>query len=134
MTIQEKILYHQIHPLKLLTDISTSIASTYFLWEHNLFCFFILFLPPSLLITILLLKYANLEKQKNTHMGKYILKYMSPGIQMVRLFGQVVVWVAAWFQAPSFIAVGVMIILLAWGEGLMSKRYAKAPVRALLHK
>jgi hypothetical protein len=32
MTLQEKILYHQIHPLKLAADIGCELASLYFFW------------------------------------------------------------------------------------------------------
>ena len=36
MDLQEKILYHQIHPIKLFTDISTAIFSLYLLWRHRI--------------------------------------------------------------------------------------------------
>ena len=35
MDFQEKILYHQIHPLKLATDIGVTPLALYFLWEHR---------------------------------------------------------------------------------------------------
>ncbi|MDL1898873.1 hypothetical protein FBQ82_21740, partial [Anaerolineae bacterium CFX7] len=65
MTFKEKMLYHQIHPLKLLTDISIGVFVTpYLLWQHNIFWFLILFLLPSVIVTFLLIKFADLEKQK----------------------------------------------------------------------
>ncbi len=36
MTFQEKRLYHQIHPLKLATDIGATIRFLYLLWERKL--------------------------------------------------------------------------------------------------
>ena len=36
MTLQEKILYHQIHPFKLFTDISAEFVSLYLFWRHKL--------------------------------------------------------------------------------------------------
>jgi hypothetical protein len=35
MTPKEKILYHQIHPLKLLTDGTTGLLALYFFWRHD---------------------------------------------------------------------------------------------------
>jgi hypothetical protein len=35
MTFQEKKLYHQIHPLKLATDIGATVPFPYFLWHHQ---------------------------------------------------------------------------------------------------
>jgi len=37
MTLQEKVLYHQIHPLKLITDWGTGLAALYLFWQHALF-------------------------------------------------------------------------------------------------
>lgn len=36
MTPQEKALYHQIHPLKLFTDISAEVISLYLFWKRRL--------------------------------------------------------------------------------------------------
>ena len=36
MTLKEKILYHQIHPLKLAADIGCEPVSLYFFWQHDL--------------------------------------------------------------------------------------------------
>ncbi len=36
METQEKVLYHQIHPIKLFTDVSTSLISLYLLWQEYL--------------------------------------------------------------------------------------------------
>jgi hypothetical protein len=36
MEFTERVLYHQIHPLKLLTDVSTAFIATALLWNHRL--------------------------------------------------------------------------------------------------
>ena len=47
MTLQEKTLYHQIHPLKLFTDLSAGIAALHPLWQNNLLtALLIMFDPP----------------------------------------------------------------------------------------
>lgn len=123
MTFKEKMLYHQIHPLKLLTDISIGVFVTpYLLWQHNIFWFLILFLLPSVIVTFLLIKFADLEKQKNSKLGKYISKYMTHTMEGVRLFGQIIIWIAAWYQSAVFCLVGLSIIIFGWGNGLLLKK------------
>jgi len=47
LTSQEKTLYNQIHPAKLATDIGSTVASVYLLWEKRLLAGIIAaFLPP----------------------------------------------------------------------------------------
>jgi hypothetical protein len=122
MTTKEKMLYHQIHPLKLFVDISTSILTTYLAWQHNIVWFLILFLIPSVIITLLLIKYADLERSKKSAFGKYVALYMTRTIEAFRFGGQIIMWVAAWFHLPILIAIGVLIIVGSWLNGQLFKR------------
>ncbi len=122
MTLKEKILYHQIHPLKLSVDFSTSFATTYLAWQHDIPWFLALFLLPSVIITLLLIKFADLQQLKNSSLGKYIAKYMTRKIEGIRLVGQITMWVAAWFHAPFFIVAGFLIIVGGWLNGLLFKK------------
>jgi hypothetical protein len=36
MTLKERMLYHQVHPAKLGTDIAAEVTSLYFFWQHEL--------------------------------------------------------------------------------------------------
>src|SRR5699024_7412743 len=63
---QEKKLYHQIHPLKLLTDWITGVISLYILWSHQIVTALIVMFVPSILVSIIIMKYVNLEKLKNS--------------------------------------------------------------------
>ena len=127
MTRKEKILYHQIHPLKLLTDVSTGFFTTYLLWYHNITWFLILFLAPSVVVTLLLMRYADLERLKNSVFGRYIEKYMNSKIEAIRFIGQIVMWVAAWFHFAFLIAVGLLIIIAAWCNGLVLRKDGGTP-------
>jgi hypothetical protein len=122
MTSKEKMLYHQIHPLKLLVDISTSLLTTYFAWRHQIVWFLILFLIPSVIVTILLIRYADLNRLKDSRPGKYVKVYMTRTIEVIRFTGQIVMWVAAWFHLPVFIAAGVLIIIGGWLNGKLFKQ------------
>jgi hypothetical protein len=61
MTPKEKILYHQIHPLKLLTDWSTGLLALYFFWRHDFVAAVMTALIPAIVVSSLLIKFANLE-------------------------------------------------------------------------
>ena len=58
MTLKERALYHQIHPLKLGTDILASIVSLYFFWQHELLIALALHFLPPIIMSALLVRYA----------------------------------------------------------------------------
>jgi hypothetical protein len=119
MTLQEKILYHQIHPLKLLTDWGAGIIALYPFWQHNLLLALLIAFIPSILVSFLLIRFANLDKYKQSPFGKYIHQYMTHPIEMLRAAGYVLMAGAAWVHAAWAIPVGFLIVLLAWLRGIM---------------
>lgn len=123
MTLKEKILYHQIHPVKLFVDISSGILTTVFAWEHQVVWFLILFLVPSVVVSWLIIKYSNLEPVKYSRLGKYIRHYMTKLIEAIRLIGQIIMWVAAWFHLPVFLVAGFLIIIGGWLNGIIFKQH-----------
>lgn len=122
MNFSEKKLYHQIHPLKLTVDVFSGFFTTYLLWKHNVVWFLILFLLPSVLISWVLIKFANLEPFKDSAFGEYIRQYMTSKIEVIRLVGQLIMWLAAWYHAAVFIVTGIFIIIGAWSNGLLFKK------------
>jgi hypothetical protein len=122
VTFSEKKLYHQIHPLKLLVDISTGLFTTYLLWIRNAEWFLLLFLLPSLLISFVLIRFVDLEKQKRSRLGAYVLVYMNLRVEAARFCGQILMWIAAWFHSFIFICVGFLIVVGAWCSGLLFKK------------
>lgn len=112
-------LYHQIHPFKIGVDLSTSITTTYLAWNHDVTWFLILFLMPSILVTALLCRFADLERLKHSVVGKYIAVYMTSRIVALRGVGQVLMWTGGWYQLPLMILTGVLLIAGAWLNGLL---------------
>ncbi|HEY5362955.1 MAG TPA: hypothetical protein VIJ49_02005 [Aestuariivirga sp.] len=119
MTFKEKKLYHQIHPLKLLTDISTGLFTTYLLWQHDIFWFLILFLLPSVIVSLLLMRFAGLERLRDSHLGKYIARHMTSNVEATRLCGQILMWIAAWYHSTLFVSAGLLVIVVGWSNGLV---------------
>lgn len=114
MDIQEKKLYHQIHPLKLLTDWVTGVIALYLLWSHQIITALIVMFIPSILVSIVIIKYVNLEKMKKSSFGSYIQRFMTKGMEIVRFFGFAIMILGAWFNLISLIFCGLIIILIGW--------------------
>ena len=119
MTLKEKILFHQVHPAKLATDILAAVISLYFFWQHNLVVGLLIHLIPPPIGSFAVIRFANLEGYKNSQLGAYLLRYMTPTAQAMRLLGNIIIVLAAWFHSPIGIAVGIAIVLAAWSYGLL---------------
>ena len=117
VTLSEKVLYHQIHPAKLATDISAEIVSLYFLWQHELVLGLILHFVPPVVTSAVLVPFGNFEVQKHSRLGRYISWHMTRAIEAIRFAGDIVAVFGAWFRLPALIAGGLLIVLLAWTSG-----------------
>ncbi len=127
MTPEEKRLYHQIHPAKLFTDISTALISAYLCWEHTLVVAIIVAFIPSIIVTVTLLKVASLERFRDSHLGRYVKAYMdSRTIDTLRLGGFFIAAIGAWYHLVLAICVGAALILFCWSRGLLVKNTRNA--------
>jgi hypothetical protein len=120
MNRKEKYLYHQIHPFKLFTDISAAFASLYLLWRHQLALALVVMLAPPLLVSFLLMRYADLEPYRQSAFGKYIARSMSHAMEAARLAGMAVTALGAWHRSLWIIVAGVAIVLFGWLRGKIS--------------
>lgn len=117
MDSSEKALYHQIHPAKLGTDIASAVVSLYLLWNHQLVLGLIAGYVPSIIATILVIQFADLEKYKQSAFGKYVKIYMNRNTQAVRLVGDTLSKIAAWSNTLPVVVISMLMILLAWLRG-----------------
>jgi len=119
MTPQEKTLYHQIHPLKLFTDISAEIISLYLFWQRRLIAGMLVLLLPPIIASTLIMNLADLEKYKQSAFGRYIHTYMTTPVVLVRILGTVITHIGAWYRLPALIPLGVATVLLGWLKGVL---------------
>ena len=96
MNLEKRSLYHQIHPLKLFVDWGTGIVALYLFWGHNLTAALVITLIPSIILSFILIRFANLEKYKESSLERYIHKYMTGQIEVTRLAGCVTMALGAW--------------------------------------
>ena len=117
--LEERSLYHQIHPLKVLTDWGTGIFALYLFWGHNLATALVIALIPSAIVSFVLIRFATLEKYKESSFGNDVRKYMTRQIEADRLAGYAVMAIGAWAHIIWLIPLGLLVIQLGWIRGLI---------------
>ena len=121
MDSREKVLYHQIHPAKLAADIGASLVSTYLMWRRRFAWAMLAAFVPAVLASILVIRYADLERLKRSSFGRYMHRYMNRRVEAWRFLGQVVIWVGAWYRVGELVPIGWAIVVGAWASGLWRK-------------
>ena len=123
MTLKEKLLFHQVHPAKLATDIGAAIVSLYLLWQHQLVIGLLTHFIPPPIGSAAVIRFADLESYKNSRLGAYLVRYMTPIAQAARLAGDLITVGAAWYQSFAGILFGLAVIAAAWSYGWVLGRW-----------
>jgi hypothetical protein len=117
MTREEKLLYHQIHPLKLLTDCTAGFAALPLLWRHRLREALLVMLVPPVLVSALIFRYVDLEPYRRSAFGRYVEEYMTTEMQGVRLAGYLIMSLGAWHRRLWPLPLGLLVVLFGWFRG-----------------
>lgn len=128
MDRHERLLYHQIHPLKLLTDVATAMLAAGLLWTHHLAMAAVVGFGPSIVVTIALLRWANLDSLRRSRFGRYVARFMTRRVELARLAGLMPFWGGAWLHQRALLLIGAAWILGCWLWGLRYSRFARPPV------
>ena len=118
---REKLLYHQIHPLKLAVDIATSLTSSWLLWRHELVLGLLIAWVPSVAVTLAMVRWMDFTPQRDSAFGGYVAHHMTRLAEAVRFGGQFIMWFGAWFHATWAITAGVVVIIVGWTYSLYYK-------------
>ncbi|MBI2427536.1 MAG: hypothetical protein HYV29_01820 [Ignavibacteriales bacterium] len=122
MTLQEKNLYQQIHPARLITDWAAGIAACYLFWQNDIWLGVAISFVPSLIVSLLVIRFADLEKIRQSTFGDYFKRTYSKRVDLIRFAGFVVTAGASWWQNIPGVAAGIVIIIATWTYGLMIKK------------
>ncbi len=117
LTLREKVLYHQVHPLKLAADISASVVSTYLFWVHSLVPGIIVMFAPPILMSAVLLNTLDFTWIRDSAVGRYLKRSMTRAMEAVRFAGTLPMVFGAWFHLPWLIALGLAMVLFGWLRG-----------------
>jgi hypothetical protein len=115
----QTVLLHQVHPVKLATDISSSLASTLLLWRRHARAGLLFRYVPPLVVSAALLRFADLDARRNRPSSQYVVAHMPPAAQAIRLAGDAMMAYGAWRRRPALVAGGVIVIALGWSDGLL---------------
>ena len=120
MDRHDRLLYHQIHPLKLVTDVTTAAVAAVAFWHHAPFLAFAIGFGPSVLVTVALVTWAKLDRYAASAFGRYIRRFMTRRVEAARLAGLIPLWGGAWAHRPVVMGFGGIWILCCWLWGLRS--------------
>jgi hypothetical protein len=118
MQFAERVLYHQIHPLKLFTDWSTAFIAAALLWNHRFGEAMVVGFVPSIVVTTVLLRWADLERYRASPFGRYVSGFMTRRVEAARFAGLLPLWLGAWYRSPIAMIAGVVWIVGCWLWGL----------------
>jgi len=121
MRFAERALYHQIHPLKLFTDVSTAFIAAALLWTHRFGEAMVVGFVPAIVVSAALLRWADLEPYRASRFGRYVSGFMTRRVEAARFAGLVPLWGGAWFRSPLAMAAGVAWIAGCWLWGLRAR-------------
>jgi hypothetical protein len=121
MNYQEKLLYHQIHPLKLSVDVGCAALALFFVWDHEWLKGLMVAFIPSMLVSMYVLKSYDLEPLKRSRLGQYVSGYMTKYMEYSRTAGLAVAAAGAWMHDLTVLALGLAIIVYTWVAGFFMR-------------
>jgi hypothetical protein len=124
LTSRERYLIHQVHPLKLATDISASVASDILFWQHRLLPGLFVMLVPSVAVSTLVLR-GDLDRSRDEPASRYVLHHMPAAMQTIRAVSAVITAVGAWRRSPGLITAGYLLTALGWSHGALPRGIAR---------
>ncbi|HMI84777.1 MAG TPA: hypothetical protein VK550_11840 [Polyangiaceae bacterium] len=114
MDLQERSLYHQVHPLKLAVDIGTAAISLCLLWQRHLYVALAVMWLPSIFVTALLIRSGSFEKVRDSRVGELLRRRMTHSVEALRFGGLGIAAFGAWFRSAAAIVAGVLLIGACW--------------------
>jgi len=84
VTLAERVLYHQIHPAKLLVDWTAGLVAAGSLWRHHLIAALVVRLLPPFLASALLLTGRfdqDLLRYRASAFGRYVARHMTRAME-----------------------------------------------------
>ena len=122
MDDREKILYHQIHPIKLMTDGMAEVVSLPLFWKHRLRTALVVHFVPPVAASFAVMRWADLEPYRRSAFGRYIARSMTPQMQGLRFLGDLIMAAGAWRRRPLVILAGGGLVLYGWTQGVRTPR------------
>lgn len=118
LSLGERVLYHQIHPVKVYSDIATALVGIDLFWHQQLGPALVIAVAVPTMISAALIGEADLERLRRGAMGAYLRRFMPPWLHAVRAFGIALAFYAAWHHFPAGIIAGIALSAACWANGI----------------
>jgi len=119
LAFRERIVIHQIHPVKLATDWVTGILAGWLLWDHQIVTALLVGFVPSVVVSLYMIIRVDLGRLADTPFGRYVASPRTRPSDGIRFLGLIVAWWGAWMNMVLPVAAGVAVILFGWIRGLL---------------
>jgi len=129
MTLRDKLLYHHAHPAKLLVDVGCAVAASWLCWNQHVLRAVAVGLGPPALVSLLVLQFADVERVKESLLGRYVGTHMSLALHSTAIAGVVIAWLAALRHSIFYCTVGLLIVTFAWVRGPLHESGRPATTR-----
>jgi hypothetical protein len=119
MTIRERVLYHQVHPLTLTADAAAIVAGAVLLWQQHLLRAMAIGLGLPIAASVIVIQFANVERLAQSRSGHYVARYMTRWTVVARVIGVFIAWEGAWYRSAFWCGVGMLVVALVWARGAL---------------
>jgi hypothetical protein len=119
--MSERALLHQVHLGKLAADICASAVSSVLLWYHALLLGVLVRLALPIAGSAIVLATFDAERLRATRRGRYVLAHMPAWCQAVRLAGDLLTALGAWWHQWAVIVLGLIVIAAGWSHGALPR-------------
>lgn len=109
----------RLHPGKFIADWACGAFALYYFWQHQLIWAVPLSVTIPLLSRLLVKRIADLEKFRQSSLGKYSAMYLDGTVRVLMSGGYFVMMLGAWERTTWIIAIGFFIALFALNRGMM---------------
>lgn len=122
MTTKEKVLYHQIHPAKLASDLAACVTAVVLFARGDAAAGLAVAAIVPVAATMATMRYGDLERLKRSRFGAYVRRYMTSAALAQRLAGFAILCWGAWKGSFLLGVLGAALIVHAWTAGLLIPR------------
>jgi len=119
VSLSERLLYHQIHPVKVGTDVSAALIALVLCWRHRVLVALAASIIPPAVSSALLITYADLTPYRQSAAGRYLKRSMTGWVQALRFVGFGIMLLGSWKHARGVVAGGAVLIVIGWFHGLL---------------
>ena len=119
--LNERVVLHQVHPVKLGFDVTASVVSNVLLWRHCPRAGLAMRLGLPVIGSAAVLRWADIDLLREHPMGRYVLENMTPAAQAVRLGGDALMACGSWRRNAPMIVSGAVVIAVGWSRGLLRR-------------